>query len=148
MRPRRQYTILTELRLRDVLSCWPLYQRGDHVLIKPLSGDSLSVMYCGQFDGVPFGPAMQLAEEPPNLLEINIIDDVLFLIFIQVEPDKRGQGYGEQLYELVCEFARQAECREVRQTPSGGYEDQTREAYLLKRGWQPDGDEVFRKVSP
>lgn len=137
-----------EATVRAVLREWPLYQEHDHVQVHPI-GDGWSIMYCAKFTGRPFTAEMHMADPPPSLLSINVTADgtKLYLLFIQVHPGYRGQGYGHQLYERVIELARRLGCKEVRQTPSGGYEDDERLDYLARRGWLVDDPEVYWPVT-
>jgi GNAT superfamily N-acetyltransferase len=93
---------------------------------------------------------MRTAKDPPNLLQLNILQDVFYILFIQVDPKYRGQGHGHRLYELCEELAKKMDCREIRQTPAGGphggTKDETREDYLLRRDWTKDGNEVFKTL--
>ena len=135
-----------EQTLRDVLSGWPLYHADDHLMVVE-SGRSTCIEYCGRSALRPFSASSQICANPPNLLSLNITPArILYLVFIQVEPQSRGKGHGAALYDCVVEFARRMGCVEVIQTPSGGYQNQTREEYLLKRGWKLAGIEVSKRI--
>lgn len=140
-----------ESTLREVLCDWPLYRANDHVQVRRFNGvDGLcwSIQYCGFFEGVPFSASMRIADEPPNFLILNMVEDRMYLLTIQIEQKYRGQGFGEQLYDLVVDFARELGCAEVWQTPSGGYGDDDRGSYLARRGWQWDEKqtEMFKVI--
>lgn len=142
-----------EFRLRGVLSDWPLYTPQDHVQITrvPQQGP-YCVQYCGFDTDRPFTAGMRLDDNPPNYLSMNIKPDgTLYLLFIQLRPELRGRGYGARLYDLVCDFAFTMGCHQVQQYPSGGYSEQSRYEYLLKRGWHDcpadeDNGEVMKGI--
>lgn len=131
---------------RECLQAWPLYTEKDHVEAKQLAGGYWWVGYCGDCPLVPFTGMMRMAKDPPHLFELNVRDGIGFLLFIQIQREYRGLGLGPPLYDVVCEICRRLGCTQLRQTPSGGYGDQTREDYLLKRGWIDAGGEVYRDL--
>lgn len=125
------------------MSEWSLYEKEACIYATPLH-PGWSIGYCNTFDGIPFTPGMRISKDPPSFFSLNWCEAILYLIFIQVAPEHRGKGHGEQLYDLIVEFARRLGCKEVRQTPSGGWEGQSREAYLVKRGWFMVGNEAVK----
>jgi GNAT superfamily N-acetyltransferase len=77
--------------------------------------------------------------------DIQIIGNICYILWLELERDKRGTGDGWKLYETVHQFARDARMKSVRQTPSGGFIHggkmiETRREYLLKRGYAPFGE--------
>ncbi len=82
-----------------------------------------------------------------NLFSVNIIGDVFYLLSIQIPAEFRGAGHGERLYRLMEVVARVFGCREIRQTPSGWtVTGETRQSYLVRRGWVIDGNEVMKTI--
>jgi GNAT superfamily N-acetyltransferase len=129
-----------EAVVRDVLREWPLYEDTD--LVQLYNAKTFwSIQYCRRPSKpgvVAFTGSQRLDDDPPNYVSLNWKDDgVLYLLFIQLHADFRGLGYGHQLYERIIELGRRLGCHAVRQTPSGGYKEQTRKDYLLRRGWLP-----------
>ena len=77
--------------------------------------------------------------------DIQLIGDICYILWVELEKDKRGRGYGWKLYETIHHFARDLKLAKVRQTPSGGFIidgkiKETRRDYLLKRGYVPCGE--------
>jgi len=73
--------------------------------------------------------------------DIQAMDGTCYLLWIELELEKRGKGFGWQLYETVHNFARDFGCKRVRTTPSGwAFGKETRREYLLKRGYAPCGE--------
>jgi GNAT superfamily N-acetyltransferase len=76
--------------------------------------------------------------------------EIFFLTEIGLDPDQRGHGHGEALYDIITEIARDLGCTEIRQMPSGWTRDEnginvkrSRRDYLHDRGWvdvEEDGD--------
>lgn len=72
--------------------------------------------------------------------DIQIIEDICYILHIELEKEKRGRGIGWSLYELIHNFAKDMKVRSVRQTPSGWtHKRKTRGEYLLERGYRPFG---------
>lgn len=76
--------------------------------------------------------------------DIELIEDICYILWIELEKDKRGREYGWRLYETIHHFARDLKLARVRQTPSGwtygGKRRKTRRDYLLRRGYIPCGE--------
>ena len=71
-------------------------------------------------------------------LDLQLIDDICYLIDIYLEKSLRGKGFGWEMYESVHNFSRAFGSKIVRQTPSGhSMHDatRTRRKYLLDRGY-------------
>jgi len=128
---------------REVLEQWPIYSAGDRVQVTFLDR-GFALQYCSLFAGRPFTSAMRIAPDPPNYFSANVLGDTFYLVFIQIERQHRGKGLGEKLYDAIVQLAGRFGCKEVRQTPSGGWNEQTREAYLVKRGWEMEEDEAVK----
>jgi len=79
--------------------------------------------------------------------DIQLIDDICYILDIELDKRERGHGVGWSLYEAIHSFAKDFGCR-VRQTPSGWTpEGKTRREYLLERGYAPFGEkEVELKI--
>jgi len=103
--------------------------------------DGLSVSWCGM-------PLDRLAVKFWHpYWDANIIGDTFYLLSIQIPQEMRGRGEGARLYVAIEQVARDAGCREIRQTPSGWTgTGETRMSYLLRRGWERDGNEVFKSL--
>jgi len=79
--------------------------------------------------------------------DANVIDGVFYLLSIALPPYACGRGLGSALYEILTEIAADLGCREIRQTPSGWtHNGESRLDYLLRRGWEQDGRECFRRL--
>ena len=79
--------------------------------------------------------------------DLNITNGVCYLLDIELEKIDRGQGHGAVLYLIIEAIAVELGCREIRQTPSGRTRrGETREEYLVRRGWIKDGNEVFKRL--
>lgn len=119
--------------VRDVLSFeFPLW-KDNHLLIAHQMANGISIAY------------MEKPRSTPNqtCFDLNIIDDILFVLFIQVVKNKRGRGYGRLLYRLVEWIGIRFECKEVRMTPSGWTSSgETRASYLERLGYElcPNGE--------
>lgn len=79
--------------------------------------------------------------QPPRVrgktcFDIQVTEDVCYILWIELEKSKRGRGFGWQLYESIHNFASDFGCVAVRQTPSGcDFNGKSRKEYLLKRGY-------------
>ncbi len=78
-------------------------------------------------------------------LDLNVMNDVFYLVSIGLDENERGKGLGWKLYETTHEIAKELGCAFVRTTPSGwsikdGKKIQSRRDYLLKRGYVPVGE--------
>jgi len=77
--------------------------------------------------------------------DLNITDSICYLLDIELEREQRGKNNGKSLYKIIENFAREAGCKAVRQTPSDWTKaGKTREEYLLNLGYKkiPDSIEV------
>ncbi len=106
----------------------------------------------GQLDSCPIGESGDhqwigsRITNQLNLFSVNIIGDVFYLLSIEIPAEFRGASYGDRLYRLMENAASAFGCREIRQTPSGWTRTgETRQSYLVRRGWVPDGVEVVKK---
>jgi len=81
-------------------------------------------------------------------VEINVIDDVLYILHIEIDRGLRGMGLGSLLYTICEQLARSLGCRQIRQTPSGVTPTgEYRRDYLLRRQWSIDGNEVYKNLT-
>jgi GNAT superfamily N-acetyltransferase len=149
-----------EQQLREALADWPLYQEQDHVKARflpapsyPRTDTPVWVGYCQdplpETGLKPFYPQTFFESSMrPHVLNLNVdpVEETCYLLEIAINRKQRGKGHGEELYQVVEQFAYNIGCREVRQTPSGGYGDRSRRDYLIDRGWEPFGDIEVRKV--
>lgn len=72
--------------------------------------------------------------------DVNIIDDVFYLLDIELEPRHKGKGLGLQLYEALENIARDLGCTRIEQTPSGWtHSGETRASYLQRHGYTLKG---------
>ncbi|MBT3866247.1 GNAT family N-acetyltransferase [Candidatus Woesearchaeota archaeon] len=86
------------------------------------------------------------AEESTHL-DINLCGDTCFLVSIGLERDKRGQGFGRNLYSAVEEFAKLAGSKSVRMTASGWTPSgKTRQDYMVGLGYTAIGNMEVQKV--
>ena len=76
-----------------------------------------------------------------------VFEKTIILNGIGVDRDERGKGYGVMLYNMVEEIGRLFGCVRYEQTPSGWtHTGETRESWLLRRGFQKDGNVVFKQI--
>lgn len=133
--------------VHGVLANWDLFEPDNHCLqvFRTKLSDGWAAQYCSKEGGdEPFSLQMMTSSSPPNYLAVQWVPETetLFLLFIQVHKRYRGQGHGDALYKLVLDLGRRLGAKEVRQTPSGGYDDEDRSEYLARRGWTWDGKEM------
>lgn len=140
-----------ENALRVALRKWPLYREADHVMATPLddTGDHWSLQYCTYFEGGAFTATARTGETQPNMVSLDVLPCITYLLSIRIGREHRGQGLGAALYDRLCDFARSHGCLLIEQTPSGQTPSgQSREAYLLKRGWKRHGRSVYKAMHP
>lgn len=111
---------------------FPLYNSDHTVQALPLPTDG------GMWIGYRTNP--RNIPQGTTHLDINLKGDTCFLVHIELDPSKRGQGFGRDLYRTVEDFAKLAGSRVVRMTPSGWTPSgKTRKDYLLGLGYVPLG---------
>ena len=72
--------------------------------------------------------------------DIQLIENICYILNIELDRDKRGSGLGWNLYGAIHCFAKDFGCEKIRQTPSGWTpEGKTRRDYLLEKGYVPFG---------
>lgn len=114
--------------VRNHMSSWPLYEDTHQVLSRTI-GERIWLGYIADV----------------ARWDVNIIEGIFFLLDIKIIPEQRGKGYGEKLYAILEQIARDLGCSQIRQTPSGWTKTgETRQDYLLRRGWQCDAGEVYK----
>jgi ribosomal protein S18 acetylase RimI-like enzyme len=70
---------------------------------------------------------------------VNIIENVYYILFIELHPDFKHQGLGSKLYSLLTDIAKELGCTRIEQTPSGQTDrGESRDLYLKRRGWDID----------
>lgn len=68
--------------------------------------------------------------------DLNLCDDILYLLHIELLREHRGKGHGSQLYQVVEAIAKRLKCSMLEQTPSGWTPSgDTRAKYLERRGY-------------
>jgi GNAT superfamily N-acetyltransferase len=119
------------------LQAWSLYRPG--VLRVRRFADGALAVSCwrGEF----------LSEEVEGF-SLNVAENgICYLLDIKLQEKHRGQGYGDALYKILEEVARELGCSQIRQTPSGWTRTgETRKDYLMRRGWLNGGIEVFKEL--
>ncbi len=73
--------------------------------------------------------------------DIQLIDDICYILYIELDRKERGRGIGWSLYNAIHCFAKEIGSKKVRQTPSGWTQNnKTRTDYLLGKGYVPFGE--------
>jgi len=68
--------------------------------------------------------------------DLQLGDNICYILWIEVKKSKRGNGYGWELYDTVHKFARDLGSKVVRLTPSGWtWSGESRRDYLLRKGY-------------
>lgn len=68
--------------------------------------------------------------------DVNIIDDLFYLLSIQITKENRGKGLGLKFYNILEKIAKELNCKKIIQTPSGHTKTgESRENYLMIKGW-------------
>ena len=81
-------------------------------------------------------------------IDVNIIWDVFYLLFVEIGEAARGRGKGSAIYERMEAIARDLGCRRIEQTPSGWCPNgETRAAYLARRGWVLEGEIAYKDLT-
>jgi len=83
--------------------------------------------------------------------DLNIFEDLVYLVGINLNEKDLGKGFGWKLYESVHEVGRKLGIKKIRTTPSGGYfvDDvmvKSRMDYLLERGYVKLGESEAQLV--
>lgn len=134
--------------VRQGLADWDLYDESAIVQTAKTHSKGYWIGYADTSNATAFTAGMRIAAEPPTYFDLNVIDGVLYILFVQIEARHRGKGHGDQLYKLLIALARQLGCRQIRQTPSGGCIEtgESRMEYLVRRGWIPEHGEVYQNL--
>lgn len=133
---------LRELMKNNLRERFPLFSETHRVDACPLRENAFWIGYRTGADNL-----MHAATH----FDLNIENDICYLLHVWLEKDSRGKGLGRSLYDSIHTFARQALCRVVRQTPSGGvFIDgkmvESRRDYLLRMGYAPLGEHELELV--
>lgn len=79
--------------------------------------------------------------------DANIIKGAFYLLHIQIAKSLRGKGHGSALYLILETIAKDLGCTSIVQHPSGStITGESRRDYLLRRGWQSGGVEVYKAL--
>jgi hypothetical protein len=81
--------------------------------------------------------------------DLNYYEDIrtLYLLHLQIDASQRGRGHGSQIYEIICNIAKELDCLIVEQTPSGWTPSgDTRANYLIRRGWTIVNDVAIKNL--
>ncbi|VVB77545.1 Uncharacterised protein [uncultured archaeon] len=79
--------------------------------------------------------------------DIELIDDICYILYIELVEEERGMGIGWSLYETIHKFAKDYGAKKVRQTPSGWTpQGKTRRDYLLSRKYAPMGENELELI--
>lgn len=121
--------------VRDSLSDFPLYDPG-HLVSVYTQPKGMCIKYKGVKDP-RITDTLFMGTGLVTNFSTQIIDDVCFLLWIELAKEKRGLGHGEKLYGCVEEMARALGCQRVRMTASGWTPSgKTRRDYMLSLGYQ------------
>lgn len=142
---------MTKQTIKDcflrLLSSYPLYSQSWRVHVQSLGVDGW------------WSVSLDSGEMPHTAIprsstyvDINIENDVFYLLHIELDKKHRGQGYGESLYKICEDAAASLGCKTIKQTPSGWTATgDSRLQYLLKRSWQlckvPGGVVVYKDLT-
>ena len=64
-----------------------------------------------------------------------------------VSQEHRGKGHGNKLYQILENIAKEFGCEKIQMTPSGHTKTgETRKDYMLRRGYDDLGTEVYKKL--
>jgi len=101
---------------------------------------------------IPNGWWIGYRTTPSNLtirtthFDVNITQKTFFVLHIEIEGKYRGKGYGDALYKTLEHIAEEAGCEKIQMMPSGWTPSgETRESYLLRRGYKKFGEEVVKE---
>lgn len=79
--------------------------------------------------------------------DLNLIDNICYILWIELSEQERGGGFGRQLYSVIEDIARDVGCDRVRLAPSGKTTSgKTRLEYMQALGYRVVGDEVEKLV--
>ncbi|MDP4039222.1 MAG: GNAT family N-acetyltransferase [Candidatus Pacearchaeota archaeon] len=128
---------------RNLRVRFSLFDEGHQVDARAFDNGELWVGYsAGGFD--------EEGRHGGTYFDLNLRENVCYLLHIELQKKFRGRGFGWRLYQAVQEFARSMGSRVVRQFPSGGFfagEElkESRRDYLVRRGYglvgdNPDGE--------
>lgn len=127
-----------ELMRHHLRQAFPLFEETHKVNVSPLNSGNICIGYrtsaetLGRLHGTTH-------------FDIELIRDTCYILWIELEKDKRGRGDGWKLYKTIHQFARDLKFAKARQTPSGWViydrkRRETRREYLLRRGYVPCGE--------
>jgi len=120
--------------VKDSLSDFPLYDP-DHIISVYAKPQWMCIKYKGVKDP-KISDALITGRGLVANFSTQIIDDVCFLLWIELPKEERGRGNGRNLYGCVEEMARALGCQRVRMTASGWTPSgKPRRDYMLTLGY-------------
>lgn len=110
-----------------------------------------AVLSYGPWTGLRLFPLDRRNRDHQTLdMQVGPERSTLYLLHIWLPHPLRGLGFGQQLYEQVCELAGRLGQERVVLTPSGtANRRESRADYLRRRGWLSEGDvhgSMFKEV--
>ena len=128
---------LSEL-VRKHLRSLPIFEEGHSVNVVEISDGKFYIGYRTTSDKIP---------RETTHFNLNLIDNICYVLWIELCEQEKGRGFGRQLYGIIEAFARDAGCDRVRLTPSGETPSgKTRLEYMRALGYQELGDEVEKLI--
>jgi len=125
------------------LETWPLYEKTHRVSSGKFEDGKIWLSY-KTLEGFP---AIAGASWEKTHFDVNIIDDVFYVLGIGLTKEHRGKGHGDALYRILENIARDAGCKKIQMNPSGKTQTgETRKDYLLRRGYKESGIEVYKDL--
>lgn len=68
--------------------------------------------------------------------DLQITDNICYLLTIEIEKEKRGRGFGKDLYRTIENIASQQGCTRIELTASGSTSrGESRKEYMLRLGY-------------
>lgn len=123
---------------RESLRAWPLFKEDHDVRCREIGDNRFWIGY---------RTAVDLPLRSTTHFNVNVICGIFYLLDIEIQEKSRGKGHGNHLYVICEDLAAKLGCTEIRQTPSGWANGETRLEYLMRRGWKEDGNEVFKAIA-
>lgn len=134
----REQIAEVEQTVRNCLADWPLYNPETRICVVPIAkGLSIGLGLASLFD----------RQRLSWTFDVNVLDDVFYVLFLQIAEQHRGKGLGAELYRRLESLATKLGCRQIRMTPSGWTPTgETRLEWMLRRGYKQDGVEVYKDL--
>lgn len=123
--------------MRRRMTEWPLFDPARSLYALEIGGGDIALGYNNS----------QTWRSDRTYWDANIIKGRFYLLHIGVEYGQRGKGHGDALYRMLEGMAGELGCTQIRQHPSGKTATgESRRDYLIRRGWRPDGIEVYKDL--